>query len=319
MIRALLERQQHEVVEAEDGEQAWRQLQRQPLQFVLTDWMMPNMDGLTLIRKIREVGMGRPIYILMLTAKGQPRDIVGALESGADDYLVKPFDPKELMARVSLGVRVLSIEQEMQQLRYQLDMFATHDEVTGLLNRKATVEHARSEINRSRREKFPMSLTMLELNDFTAIKSQYGQVIAEQALRLMASVVSETLRSYDYAGYWEQGVLLVLLPHTSLEHAERTAIRLGDKIVQTSFVLPNGQWLTLGATFGVSEATITDGNAVDRVIERAHSALQRAKQSGERVAVDTTSHVTSEGARTGSLWRRLPRDETGELRRHDDR
>jgi two-component system, NtrC family, sensor kinase len=110
LLKKMLVEMGHDVLEAENGMQAWQLLQEKTRQIVITDWMMPEMDGLELCRKIREASFGVYIYTIMLTAKDRKKDLVEVFESGADDYIPKPFDPQELRARVLTGMRVIKLE-----------------------------------------------------------------------------------------------------------------------------------------------------------------------------------------------------------------
>ena len=124
MMRRLLVRTleawEFEVVEAEDGESAWEQLQRQPCQLVLTDWVMPKMDGLELIRHIRSSDLRHYVYILLLTAMSEKQDLVVGMEAGADDFLVKPVDHNELRVRLRAGERIIGLERELAEQNRQL-------------------------------------------------------------------------------------------------------------------------------------------------------------------------------------------------------
>ena len=124
MMRRLLVRTLEEwgfeVVEAENGETAWQQFQNQPCQLVLTDWVMPEVDGLELIRRIRSSDYRRYVYILLLTALSEKRDLVIGMEAGADDFLVKPVDHNELRVRLREGERIIRLERELAEQNLQL-------------------------------------------------------------------------------------------------------------------------------------------------------------------------------------------------------
>ena len=126
MLQAVLSKWGYDVTSASDGEEAWNVLQRTdapPL--VVLDWMMPGMDGLTLCRKLRSREPADSLYILLLTSRGNPNDIVLGLEAGADDYVAKPYDNEELRARISAGQRVLELSCEVarrQKLQGVMEM-----------------------------------------------------------------------------------------------------------------------------------------------------------------------------------------------------
>lgn len=118
-LAAVLKKSGHEVVEKTNGAEAWEALQKSDApRLVILDWMMPGMDGLEVVRKVRTLTSDPPPYILMLTTKGEKDDIIAGLSAGADDYLSKPFHPGELRARVEVGRRMIDLqEQRIAQVR----------------------------------------------------------------------------------------------------------------------------------------------------------------------------------------------------------
>lgn len=120
LLKKLLGKQGHEVVYAPDGRRAWELFQENKSRMVITDWMMPEMDGPTFCGKIRNLNLPEYTYIILLTAKGDKEDTVRGLEAGADDFIVKPFDAGELNARISVGQRVIGLEDRYADSQRQL-------------------------------------------------------------------------------------------------------------------------------------------------------------------------------------------------------
>ncbi|MEW4564887.1 response regulator [Bremerella sp. JC770] len=119
LVRAL-EGWKYEVTEVENGAQAWEAFQDEPFRMVLTDWVMPEVDGLDLIRRIRSAKLPFYVYIILLTAKSEKEDLVVGMEAGADDFLVKPVDHNELRVRLREGERIVRLEQELAEQNRQL-------------------------------------------------------------------------------------------------------------------------------------------------------------------------------------------------------
>ena len=113
LLRSLLERWEHHVIEAEDGAAAWELFRQNPTQFVIADWMMPNMDGVELIRRVRALRQQQYTYTMLVTAKTQKSDLVAGMEAGADDFISKPFDRDELRVRLQAGRRILSLHSQL--------------------------------------------------------------------------------------------------------------------------------------------------------------------------------------------------------------
>lgn len=120
LLRASLEKWDYEVIEAENGVVAWELFQGADVPLVLSDWLMPEMDGLDLIRRIRGCNLPRYVYIILLTAKTETEDLVAAMDAGADDFLVKPFHPDELRVRVREGQRIVTLERTLADQNLQL-------------------------------------------------------------------------------------------------------------------------------------------------------------------------------------------------------
>jgi len=114
VLSAILKKLGHEVIETINGEEAWRIMEKPDApRLVILDWMMPVMDGLELISRVRSIRTFTPAYVIMLTTKGEKHDIIAGLEAGADDYLVKPFDQGELRARVDVGKRIIEMQERL--------------------------------------------------------------------------------------------------------------------------------------------------------------------------------------------------------------
>jgi phosphoserine phosphatase RsbU/P len=130
VLTAVLKKQGHEVTATVNGAEAWQALQQpEAPKLAILDWMMPEMDGLEVVRRVRALQTDRPPYIIMLTTKGEKADIIAGLESGANDYLAKPFDPGELRARIEVGRRMVEMQaalaSKIGELRQALDQIKT--------------------------------------------------------------------------------------------------------------------------------------------------------------------------------------------------
>ncbi len=122
LLRSSLQKWEYEVVEAQDGARAWELFQRERFPLVLTDWLMPELDGLELTRRIRASELPSYVYIILLTAKSEKEDLVAAMDAGADDFLAKPFDPDELRVRMREGKRMIELESKLAEQNRELRM-----------------------------------------------------------------------------------------------------------------------------------------------------------------------------------------------------
>lgn len=297
LLQASLRQAGHDVVEISDGAEAWEYLQHETIPIVITDWMMPGLNGLELIRLIRagiEQGdFPTYIYIILVTAKDAKEDVVIGLNSGADDYLTKPFDPNEMRARVKIGMRILNLESRLRQSLEQLHIMATYDSLTGLLNRRAVYERAQSELERTYREGESMSLAMLDIDHFKNVNDKHGHLTGDQALRLVAGTIAQNKRSYDCAGRWGGEEFLLVLPDTTLQEAGDIADRLRRQVEALSFPLANGQYLHLHISLGISSIDVNKNKpTLGELIQQADDALYDAKNKGRnRVSLATPSFI----------------------------
>jgi len=272
----------HEVVEAEDGELAWQIWDRDHIRIIITDWMMPNVSGPDLIRRVRGSSYPHYTYIIMLTALGAKPQVVTGLEAGADDYLTKPFYQEELLERVNIGERILKLEDRLNDQRRLMEYQAMHDSLTGLFNRRAIQEQAEVELSRTARETKPMGLVLLDVDHFKAINDMYGHQLGDQALRLVASVLAQNIRPYDSLGRWGGEEFMVVLPSATVEEACMVAERIRASVADAHLPLPSGETLQLQVSLGVtsSSATHSGSLALDKLVNEADKALYQAKASG---------------------------------------
>ncbi len=279
-LRMMLERQGHVVFDAADGLKAWELLQTEAIPFIITDWMLPELTGVELTRNIRAANFPHYSYIILLTAKKERDDIVDGLIAGADDYLTKPFDINELRARIGIGERILNLETRLRESLHQLASLASHDSLTGLLNRRALYEIIGKEQKRAENEGFPLSVVMIDLDHFKSINDQYGHLAGDEVLCQVANTIIERKRSSDHAGRWGGEEFLLVLPGANLQEAgtvaERVRVAIGSLIIR----LDDGREVSVRASLGVSSTVPGEQFSLERLIDGADKALYLAKASG---------------------------------------
>lgn len=269
----------HEIIEAQDGDEGWEIFLREGTRLVITDWMMPEVDGTELIRRIRASGERGYTYIIMLTALGSKPNVVTGLEAGADDYLTKPFDADELLARIKIGERILMLEESLSASKQKMEYLAMHDALTGLLNRRAVQERAEAEVNRSRRNGNPLSFILLDIDHFKSINDRFGHAVGDQALKFVANLLAQQVRIYDLVARWGGEEFLIILPDTQRAEAVSVAERIRQAIATASLKLENKSTVEVTASFGV--AFYADAHwTLNELVAHADEALYRAKHEG---------------------------------------
>lgn len=274
ILEVFLRKWGYDVIVTNDGNEAWGLLQQpEAPNLVISDWMMPNMDGLELCQKIRKLERSGYIYFILLTAKGKKEDLIEGLEAGADDYLVKPFDQEELKYRVRIGERIINLERRILHL-------ASIDPLTGVLNRRAFMERLEEEIDRSYRENRPLSLIMADIDHFKRINDTYGHQVGDLVLKRFTEQLSGVLRIYDFIGRYGGEEFTICLPHTDSHQSVSAAERMRNAVEQMTITLPDAQPIKITASFGVGTLCEGSDKTMDAMIRRADDALYRAKKGG---------------------------------------
>ncbi len=246
---------------------------------VLLDWVMPDMDGIELCRKIRARASEEYIYLVLLTGKSDHEDLLQALDAGVDDYIVKPFDQHELKARLKVGQRIVALQDELITARESMRFAAHYDGLTGLMNRRASLEFLNKELARAKREKKPLALGLADVDHFKLVNDELGHQAGDEVLREVGRRLRSKLRVYDGLGRYGGEEFLIVLPGCDLT----SALIRGDEVrsfVNESPVASSKFRRQITVSMGVS---VFDGNGdcdVEALLHDADLGLYRAKSRG---------------------------------------
>jgi two-component system, cell cycle response regulator len=280
MLQGMLEKWGYEVIVVQDGNEAWEKLRSpQAPRVALLDWIMPGQNGVEICRSLRKLRAEPYMYILLLTAKDAKESVVEGLESGADDYLTKPFNPQELKARIRVGLRVLELEDNLVQAREMMRFKATHDTLTGVWNRGAILETTEREVWRSSREGISLGVLMIDLDHFKSVNDNYGHLAGDAVLREITKRMQNDVRPYDGIGRYGGEEFLILLPGCNREVTKATAERI-RKIVSASPVETAAGSLKVTMSIGAVATGDWPKNSPSQILQMADSALYRAKEEG---------------------------------------
>ena len=265
----------YEVMVASDSGEAWEIIQQpESPNLIISDWMMPRMDGLALCREIRNMEKSEYIYFIILTAKGEKKDIIEGLEAGADDFLTKPFNPEELKYRIRIGERIINLERRILEL-------ANTDPLTGLLNRRAFLERMEQEMSRAQREKKPLSLILADIDHFKSVNDTYGHQIGDLVLQRFVGQLTTSTRPYDFLGRYGGEKFVVCLPGGDGLQAASVSERIRRQVEDMEIMLPDdSRSIRITASFGTASNSIESGKNIDLLIKRADDALYLAKDKG---------------------------------------
>jgi len=273
----------YDVIALDNAESAKKMLeQHKDVRFVITDWVMPNMDGVSFVRWIRSANLTGYVYVMLLTSREDPGDIKDGLNAGADDYIKKPFHPTELLARVSVGERILSLEENLRKASERLEWQTLIDDLTGLMNRRAIYQIGRQEIARASRDGSHLSVLFLDLDKFKQVNDTYGHQTGDEALKMTAQLLQSNIRDYDEAGRWAGDEFIAILPDTTHEEALEVADRVLHAFQCDALLLKDGTKVVLNASIGMHTWAPGDKEApdMDTLARLADEAMYRAKQSG---------------------------------------
>jgi two-component system, cell cycle response regulator len=285
MLRSLLAKWGYDVVSAEDGDAAWENLKSpESPRMALLDWMMPGQNGVDVCRALRKTRPEPYTYILLLTAKDAKESVVEGLDSGADDYLTKPFNPQELKARIRVGLRLLELEDKLVQAREAMRYKATHDTLTGIWNRGSILETLEKEVWRSRREGPSLGVLIADLDHFKSVNDTYGHLAGDTVLREVTRKMQTDVRPYDAVGRYGGEEFLVLLPGCNSSETRLKAERLREAIVKEPVVTASG---ILNVTMSVGGVATADwpNDTPNQILQMADLALYRAKEEGRNRTV----------------------------------
>lgn len=283
----------YEVRQARNGSEALALMVEECADFVITDWHMPSMNGMELCRQLRAMNLPQYVYIAVLTSSEGTDDLIAALDSGADDFYIKPVMAPELLARMRAGTRFLSLER---QLRTQ----ARLDPLTGVLNRRTFEEVFAREWSYASRNDTDLSCVMIDVDYFKSVNDRFGHPVGDAALRWLSHVLREESRTPDYVGRYGGEEFCMLLPGTNEEGAAIFAERCRVAVINKPLHIPHAN-VHLTASFGVAQR-VFDTSRPDHLLERADQALLWAKRVGRnRVCTYSASSVERQLATTGGL------------------
>jgi len=281
----------YETVLAADGAEALSLAEQDDSpRLLVLDWVMPQLDGVEVCRRIRRFGQESYFYIILLTVKGRQNEIVEGLDAGADDYITKPFDLLELKARLRAGRRILQLQEQLLSSRDQLRFEASHDAQTSLFNHGAIVEILRKEVLRSHRERTPLGLIMVDLDRFKSINDRHGHMAGDDVLKEVAKRLQAAVRPYDSVGRYGGEEFIVIAPGCGPDRCQALAERLRE-CVQAEPIPHHASSIPITASLGVS--CVTGTTSADDLLRSADEALYKAKVEGRnRVVTNSTQFVS---------------------------
>ena len=285
IIREYLSRSGYEVLSAEDGVSAFKAARIGPIDLILLDRVLPDMDGSEVCRWLKLDQKTRDIPVIMLTVRSAMNDKVTGLESGADDYLPKPFDEAELNARIYARLRSKIQQDELKKKNTQLEDMLTRveslailDPLTGLYNRRRFETILTNEFKRAARYQSSLSCMVIDIDHFKAVNDSFGHQTGDIVLKEVAHVIQTTLREVDTPARWGGEEFIALSPNTTRENAIKAAERIRKAVASHTFAGIGDRQITV--SIGVAGMPDPALDSLDKLIHAADVAMYEAKKNG---------------------------------------
>jgi diguanylate cyclase (GGDEF)-like protein len=309
LLKALLSQSGYEIFEAKDGQEGFDMaLEVQP-QIMITDWLMPEMDGVELTRALRQTKLGRGIYILILTALEAEEKLVEAFNAGVDDFMSKPLKSRVLGARLRAGQRVVMLQQEIERDREEIRRFAAElavtnrrlqeaaltDVLTGFPNRRYAIERFQQEWQATNRSKRPLACMVVDIDNFKSINDTYGHDVGDVVLKQTALAIKSGLRAQDVVCRTGGDEFIVICPETDLAAALVCGER-ARKAVASVRIAPGEREIKASISVGVAvrDAKMPD---IDALIKCADEGVYKSKQQGRNCVVTIQSSAQAAAIR----------------------
>lgn len=275
--------------QARDGIEGIKSLIASKADVIICDLEMPRMDGFKFMSLVNSRQDLRDIPIIMLTGREDREMKIKGLEQGACDYVTKPFDAGELVARVKVQLKIKSLQDELKKSNELLKELSNTDPLTHLYNRRYLTKALDRELLRAERTGDCLSLVILDIDHFKVINDTYGHQNGDKVLSIIAEVTQAHLRCYDIAARYGGEEFVLVLPSTSLAGGVEVARRLRNEVQAISFAPPMAS-LTITISLGVALFPSPSVDDMESLIRQADEALYRAKQNG-RNRVETMSSM----------------------------
>ncbi|ALC17224.1 response regulator receiver modulated diguanylate cyclase [Desulfuromonas soudanensis] len=271
--------------EAADGMEGFKAALNQAFDVIVCDLEMPGMDGFKFLAMRNARGELKDVPVIMLTGREDLETKIRGLDQGASDYVTKPFDPAELMARVRVQLKIKTLQDALKKSNQLLLQLSNTDPLTSLHNRRYLMDTLDREVERSCRTDIHLSLVMVDIDHFKRVNDTYGHQVGDAVLVAVAALLQGQLRPYDTAARFGGEEFVLVLPSTELAAAGAVAERLRKLTANLSFAREGAPDLVLTISAGV--AVVSPGSSVhaDDLIRQADTALYRAKQDGRNRVV----------------------------------
>ncbi len=278
-IEKLLSREGYGVVLAKNGKEALSRVRDARPDLVLLDVVMPGIDGLEVCRILKARRNASFLPVIILTAKKDMESRVEGLKLGADDYLSKPPDPRELLARIEALLRIKKLQDRIANSLQEMEDQSLTDGLTGLYNARYLDNRLRDEFKRAERYSEPLSCIVIDIDDFEQLVQDHGREVSDGALTEVAEILRDGIREFDVAVRNGEQRFVILLPRTHFTGSLSVATRIWQQVQGHPFRIMDKK-LGVAVSMGVSFFPNKDVSTADKLIDQANQALDKARDAG---------------------------------------
>jgi two-component system cell cycle response regulator len=282
LVEQVLSSEPYSLLFARDGAEAMKLYEKHSPAIVITDWMLPDFCGFELCQRIRSDDSRPYTYILVMTSNTEKDNLVKGLQAGADDYLTKPFDPEEMLARIGVGRRIIHLNRELAAKTLLLEEAARTDPLTGLPNRRAIEEWAAKQVRGAQRHGFRLWVVVGDIDNFKSINDTFGHDAGDVVLKTFADALKKNTRASDICGRLGGDEFLLVITHVESDQVELAVNRFREQFAQLSFPL-QGQSVCVTASFGVAGMQSNKPQEFGALVRQADRMLYEAKRSGRNL------------------------------------
>jgi diguanylate cyclase (GGDEF)-like protein len=271
-----------------DGQAAVERVARGGVDLVLLDILMPRLTGIEACRLLKGMTSDTFLPVVLVTVKTDTASRVEGLKIGADDYVCKPFDERELIARVEAMLRIKKLHDHVSKARAKLEQLSVHDDLTGLYNYRYLHSRLNEEFKRSERYHDPLACIVADIDGLHGMNEAYGRPMGDAVIRAVAEGMRKSVREVDVVARFGGDEFLVVLPSTHFAGSVTVAERIWREVCENSpVVVPDGARAPkVTISLGVALYPSRDVRAKDALLRAADAALHQAKcDGGNRICV----------------------------------
>ncbi len=280
-----------EVLSVSNGREAWEVIKKGDVRLVISDWVMPELDGIELCKRLREADLSKYVYIIMVTAKNRTDDLIKGLEAGADDFIFKPINKAELLVKIKVGRRILELENELFDKNQQLSRanelltkMSLTDSLMEIGNRRSFHQYMEKVHATYSRYGTPYCIAMADIDNFKSFNDTYGHREGDKVLKLVAQSIKKTVRISDEVFRYGGEEIAIIFSNQKVEGGYRAAERVRRKIESLGIVHEDNRpfgIVTISIGVACSDLVRRERSRWEDVLKQADIAVYRAKRNGK--------------------------------------